>query len=293
MSLSLEQEIRLTVNGVMTMRRVQARTHLIDFLRDGLGLTGSHAGCEHGVCGACTVRVDGRAVRGCLVLAAQLDGAVVDTIEGSVRLRRDRCAAGRVPPPQRPAMRVLHRRNAGDGSGVVGRGPRIPRGRRSARGSVAITAGAPATNPSSMRSRRWRPHEQDAWRRRPAQLLYRAERTPAERAPAVARAGAVCGRSPPAAHGAPCVRAQPLCPCRDRRDRYRRRPRHARRDPGGDGRRPRSAMHAVGRHAAAFRRAEIGAAIAVGRRTRDLAGGGRGRGAGGDPARRRRTRRFW
>ncbi len=82
MSLSLEQEIRLTVNGVMTVRRVQARTHLIDFLRDALGLTGSHAGCEHGVCGACTVRVDGRAVRGCLVLAAQLDGAVVDTIEG-------------------------------------------------------------------------------------------------------------------------------------------------------------------------------------------------------------------
>ncbi len=82
MSLSLEQEIRLTVNGVMTVRRVQARTHLIDFLRDDLGLTGSHAGCEHGVCGACTVRVDGRAVRGCLVLAAQLDGAVVDTIEG-------------------------------------------------------------------------------------------------------------------------------------------------------------------------------------------------------------------
>ena len=82
MSVSLEQDIRLTVNGAAVQRRVQARTHLIDFLRDELGLTGSHAGCEHGVCGACTVRVDGRAVRGCLVLAAQLDGAVVETIEG-------------------------------------------------------------------------------------------------------------------------------------------------------------------------------------------------------------------
>lgn len=80
--LSLTSEVRLTVNGVAVCRRVQARTHLVDFLRDDLGLTGSHAGCEHGVCGACTVRVDGQAVRGCLVLAAQLDGAVVETVEG-------------------------------------------------------------------------------------------------------------------------------------------------------------------------------------------------------------------
>jgi carbon-monoxide dehydrogenase small subunit len=80
--LSLTSEVRLTVNGVAVCRRVQARTHLVDFLRDDLGLTGSHAGCEHGVCGACTMRVDGQAVRGCLVLAAQLDGAVVETVEG-------------------------------------------------------------------------------------------------------------------------------------------------------------------------------------------------------------------
>lgn len=80
--LSLTHEVRLTVNGVAVSRRVQARMHLIDFLRDELGLTGSHAGCEHGVCGACTVRVDGRAVRGCLMLAAQADGAAVETVEG-------------------------------------------------------------------------------------------------------------------------------------------------------------------------------------------------------------------
>ena len=74
--------VTLTVNGVTVSRMVEARVHLIDFLRDGLGLTGSHAGCEHGVCGACTVRVDGQAVRGCLVLAASLDGSVVETVEG-------------------------------------------------------------------------------------------------------------------------------------------------------------------------------------------------------------------
>jgi aerobic-type carbon monoxide dehydrogenase small subunit (CoxS/CutS family) len=64
------------------VRRVPARQHLIDFLRLDLGLMGSHAGCEHGVCGACTVRVDGQIVRGCLVLAASLDGRTVETIEG-------------------------------------------------------------------------------------------------------------------------------------------------------------------------------------------------------------------
>ncbi len=75
-------DIALTVNGEPVSRRVEPRQHLIDFLRLDLGLTGSHAGCEHGVCGACTVRVNGVIVRGCLVLAAQLDGATVETIEG-------------------------------------------------------------------------------------------------------------------------------------------------------------------------------------------------------------------
>jgi aerobic-type carbon monoxide dehydrogenase small subunit (CoxS/CutS family) len=75
-------EVTLTVNGDRVTRSVEARRHLIDFLRLDLGLTGSHAGCEHGVCGACTVRVDGEIVRGCLVLAASLDGAEVTTIEG-------------------------------------------------------------------------------------------------------------------------------------------------------------------------------------------------------------------
>jgi carbon-monoxide dehydrogenase small subunit len=75
-------DISLTVNGETVSERVDARRTLIDFLRDDLGLTGSHVGCEHGVCGACTVRVGGAIVRGCLMLAAQCDGATVETIEG-------------------------------------------------------------------------------------------------------------------------------------------------------------------------------------------------------------------
>ena len=80
--MSARVEITLTVNGERVTRSVEARRHLIDFLRLNLGLTGSHAGCEHGVCGACTVRLDGEIVRGCLVVAASLDGAEVVTIEG-------------------------------------------------------------------------------------------------------------------------------------------------------------------------------------------------------------------
>ena len=75
-------ETTMAVNGAAVTRRVPVRQHLIDFLREELGLTGSHTGCEHGVCGACTVRVDGRIVRGCLMLAVQADGRRVDTIEG-------------------------------------------------------------------------------------------------------------------------------------------------------------------------------------------------------------------
>ena len=64
------------------MRTVDARTHLADFLREALGLTGTHVGCEQGVCGACTVRVNGAIVRACLMLAVQADGARVETVEG-------------------------------------------------------------------------------------------------------------------------------------------------------------------------------------------------------------------
>jgi carbon-monoxide dehydrogenase small subunit len=75
-------QISLTVNGIAVSRRVEPRQSLVDFLRYDLELTGSHVGCEHGVCGACTVRVDGAIVRGCLMLAVQCDGCHVETIEG-------------------------------------------------------------------------------------------------------------------------------------------------------------------------------------------------------------------
>jgi carbon-monoxide dehydrogenase small subunit len=75
-------EIKLTVNGELVADTVEARKSLVDFLREDLLLTGSHVGCEHGFCGACTVRVDGVIVRGCLTLAVQCDGAKVETIEG-------------------------------------------------------------------------------------------------------------------------------------------------------------------------------------------------------------------
>ncbi|TNC29058.1 (2Fe-2S)-binding protein [Amycolatopsis alkalitolerans] len=74
-------EISLTVNGTAYTEEVDDRLTLADFLRERLRLTGTHLGCEHGVCGACTVIVDGAAVRACLMLAAQADGAEVETVE--------------------------------------------------------------------------------------------------------------------------------------------------------------------------------------------------------------------
>jgi carbon-monoxide dehydrogenase small subunit len=82
MSLEETFQITLTVNGESVTRAVPVRQHLVDFLRTDLGLTGSHIGCEHGICGACSVRVNGAVVRGCLMLAVQADGSEVTTIEG-------------------------------------------------------------------------------------------------------------------------------------------------------------------------------------------------------------------
>ncbi|UTW53560.1 (2Fe-2S)-binding protein [bacterium SCSIO 12827] len=79
-----KRRITLTVNGKEHSAVTEDRYSLADFLRHGLGLTGTHLGCEHGVCGACTVLVDGQAVRGCLMLAVQAEGCQVTTIEGLV-----------------------------------------------------------------------------------------------------------------------------------------------------------------------------------------------------------------
>jgi carbon-monoxide dehydrogenase small subunit len=75
-------KIRFTVNGTPRELDVEPRMTLVDCLRHEVGLTGTHVGCEHGVCGACTVRVDGSAVRACLMLAVQADGATIQTVEG-------------------------------------------------------------------------------------------------------------------------------------------------------------------------------------------------------------------
>ncbi len=74
--------VRVTVNGRAVERAVSPRRSLAEFLREDLELTGTHVGCEHGVCGACTVLVDGHTVRSCLLFAVQLDGARVTTVEG-------------------------------------------------------------------------------------------------------------------------------------------------------------------------------------------------------------------
>ena len=76
-----EHSVSFTLNGERREARVDPRIHLGDFLRHSLGLTGTHLGCEHGVCGACTLIVDGAPVRSCLMLAVQIDGTVVETVE--------------------------------------------------------------------------------------------------------------------------------------------------------------------------------------------------------------------
>jgi carbon-monoxide dehydrogenase small subunit len=80
-----QRQIRLTINGEGRTGRVEPRKLLVDFLREDLGLTGTHVGCEHGICGACTILVNGEAARSCLMLAVQADGAELLTVEGLAR----------------------------------------------------------------------------------------------------------------------------------------------------------------------------------------------------------------
>src|SRR4051794_26797151 len=94
-------DISLSVNGRSYTATVEARTSLVDFLRGELGLTGTHVGCEHGVCGACTVLMNGETVRSCIIFAAQARGAEITTIEG-------------IAPPDRlhPVQRAFHEHHA-------------------------------------------------------------------------------------------------------------------------------------------------------------------------------------
>lgn len=78
----MKRPVTVTVNGTTHRREVEPRLLLSDFLRHELGLTGTHVGCEHGVCGACTIRLDGAPVRSCLIFAVQADGHAISTVEG-------------------------------------------------------------------------------------------------------------------------------------------------------------------------------------------------------------------
>ncbi len=81
-AMAARRTVSVTVNGVAHERVIDARLTLVDFLRGELGMTGTHVGCEHGLCGACTVLLDGQAVRSCILLAVQADGAAITTVEG-------------------------------------------------------------------------------------------------------------------------------------------------------------------------------------------------------------------
>ena len=83
--MSDSRKIELTVNGVLREAAVETRRTLADFLRRDLGLTGTHLGCEHGACGACTIHLDGEAVRSCILFAVQVDGRTITTVEGLAR----------------------------------------------------------------------------------------------------------------------------------------------------------------------------------------------------------------
>jgi carbon-monoxide dehydrogenase small subunit len=105
MSVDAERTIRLTVNGVPREATVPVRRLLSDALRHDLGLTGTHVGCEHGVCGSCTVLLDGDPVRSCLLLAVQVDGHEVTTVEGLARADN---RGGQVLHPVQEAFRECH-----------------------------------------------------------------------------------------------------------------------------------------------------------------------------------------
>ena len=124
--------LQLVVNGERRSLEVEGRTLLVHALRDGLGLTGAHVGCDTSQCGACTVLVDGRAVKSCTMLALQADGAEVTTIEGLARGRRAPPDPARVRRAPRPPVRLLHAGNHPDGRSTSSRATPTPTARRSA-----------------------------------------------------------------------------------------------------------------------------------------------------------------
>ena len=117
-------KVSVTVNGVSHEREVEPRLLLSDFLRHELGLTGTHVGCEHGVCGACTILFDGEPARSCIMFAVQADGQRVQTVEGLATAdgALSPIQAG-VPRGARPAVRLLHAGHSDDADGIPARHP--------------------------------------------------------------------------------------------------------------------------------------------------------------------------
>ncbi len=146
-------EITLTVNGRKVVEDVEPRLLLTDFLRHRLGLTGTHVGCEHGVCGSCTVRLDGVSVRGCCLLAVQVHESVVETVES--------LAGDDLLSPLQAAFKRHHALQCGFCTpGILVSRPRIfcrvatRLTRRSSTCSPGSCAAVPATPRSSLRSKR-------------------------------------------------------------------------------------------------------------------------------------------
>ncbi len=108
------ESMALTVNGVRHELTVEPRWLLVDVLRDTLGLTGTHIGCEHGVCGTCTVMMNGETIRACLMLAIGADGADIMTVEGLSATEGSASAPGSLPGGAGTPVRLLHTRHAHD-----------------------------------------------------------------------------------------------------------------------------------------------------------------------------------
>ena len=141
--------ISVEVNGIQRTAQVPARLTLVDWLREDLRLTGTHVGCEHGICGACSVMLDGEPVRSCLMYAVQANGHRVTTVEGLAQPDgvHER-AAGQLLPDARAAVRLLHARNADRGAGTARTPTRIRPTCRFARRSAATCAAAPVISRS-------------------------------------------------------------------------------------------------------------------------------------------------
>ena len=197
--------ISLVVNGERIEASVLPRLNLADFLREHLKLTGTHVGCEHGVCGACTVRIDGDIVRSCLMLAVQTHGAAVETIEGVSDNGEVADLQSAFRDAQCIAMRVLHAGNADGCAGSVeaiavagsrtdSRAPfrqllplyRLPGHRRCRRGDSACAQRALVMTVHGK--------PKSAFGAGPAELLYRQDGAAAEPRPADAGAWPLCQR---------------------------------------------------------------------------------------------------